>query len=48
MGEFTTSNKAQSILDEAQAMVEGQTRQSMQDTVSGNSVEDILREREAI
>ena len=50
MGEFTTSNKeAQSILDEAQAMVEGQTRQSMPEPpVSGNSVEDILREREAI
>ena len=45
MGEFTTSNKeAQSILDEAQAMVEGQTRQSMPEPpVSGNSVEDILK-----
>jgi len=30
-------------------MVEGQTRQSMPEPpVSGNSVEDILREREAI
>ena len=49
MGEFTTSNKeAQSILDEAQAMVEGQTRQSMPEPpVSGNSVEDILRERDS-
>ena len=50
MGEFTTSNgDAQSILDEAQAMVEGQTRQSMPEPpVSGSSVEDILRERESI
>jgi hypothetical protein len=50
MGEFTTyNNEAQSILDEAQAMVEGQTRQSMPEPpVSVSSIEDILKEREAI
>lgn len=49
MGEFTTSNnEAQSILDEAQAMVEGQTRQSMPEPPVNNSIEDILKEREAI
>ena len=49
MGEFTTSNnEAQSILDEAQAMVEGQTRQSMPEPPISNSIEDILKEREAI
>ena len=49
MGEFTTSNnEAQSILDEAQAMVEGQTRQSMPEPPVSNSIEDILKEREAI
>ena len=49
MGEFTTSNnEAQSILDEAQAMVEGQTRQSMPEPPVSSSVEDILKEREAI
>ena len=50
MGEFTTSNgEAQSILDEAQAMVEGQTRQNMPEPpISGNGIEDILKEREAI
>ena len=49
MGEFTSSNKeAQSILDEAQAMVEGQTRQSMPEPPANNSIEDILKEREAI
>jgi len=49
MGEFTTSNnEAQSILDEAQAMVEGRTRQSMPEPPVSNSIEDILKEREAI
>ena len=49
MGEFTTSNnEAQSILDEAQAMVEGQTRQSMPEPPVSNSIEDILKEREVI
>ena len=49
MGEFTTSNgDAQSILDEAQAMVEGQTRQNMPEPPINNSIEDILKEREAI
>jgi len=49
MGEFTASNnEAQSILDEAQAMVEGQTRQSMPEPPVSNSIEDILKEREAI
>ena len=49
MGEFTTSNnEAQSILDEAQAMVEGQTRQSMPEPPVSNSIEEILKEREAI
>jgi len=49
MGEFTTSNnEAQAILDEAQAMVEGQTRQSMPEPPVSNSIEDILKEREAI
>ena len=49
MGEFTTSNgDAQAILDEAQAMVEGQTRQNMPEPPISNSVEDILKEREAI
>ena len=49
MGEFTTSNnEAQSILDEAQAMVEGQTRQRMPEPPVSNSIEDILKEREAI
>jgi division protein CdvB (Snf7/Vps24/ESCRT-III family) len=49
MGEFTTSNnEAQSILDEAQAMVEGQTRQNMPEPPINNSIEDILKEREAI
>ena len=48
-GEFTTSNgDAQSILDEAQAMVEGQTRQNMPEPPINNSIEDILKEREAI
>ena len=48
-GEFTTTNNAaQSILDEAQAMVEGQTRQSMPEPPVSSSVEDILKEREAI
>ena len=48
-GEFTTTNNAaQSILDEAQAMVEGQTRQSMPEPPVSNSIEDILKEREAI
>ena len=42
MGEFTTSN------NEAQAMVEGQTRQSMPEPPVSNSIEDILKEREAI
>jgi division protein CdvB (Snf7/Vps24/ESCRT-III family) len=42
MGEFTTSNgDAQSILDEAQAMVEGQTRQNMPEPPINNSIEDI-------
>ena len=49
MGEFTTSNgDAQSILDEAQAMVEGQTRQNMPEPPISNGIEDILKEREAI
>ena len=49
MGEFTTSNnEAQSILDEAQAMVEGQTRQSMPEPPESSSIEDILKEREAV
>jgi division protein CdvB (Snf7/Vps24/ESCRT-III family) len=49
MGEFTTSNgDAQSILDEAQAMVEGQTRQNMPEPPINNSIEAILKEREAI
>ena len=49
MGEFTTSNgDAQSILDEAQAMVEGQTRQNTPEPPINNSIEDILKEREAI
>jgi len=49
MGEFTTSNgDAQAILDEAQAMVEGQTRQNMPEPPINNSIEDILKEREAI
>ena len=49
MCEFTTSNgDAQSILDEAQAMVEGQTRQNMPEPPINNSIEDILKEREAI
>jgi division protein CdvB (Snf7/Vps24/ESCRT-III family) len=49
MGEFTASNnEAQSILNDAQAMVEGQTRQSMPEPPASNSIEDILKEREAI
>ena len=49
MGEFTTSNnEAQSILNEAQAMVEGQTIQNMPEPPASNSIEDILKEREAI
>ena len=49
MGEFTTSNnEAQSILNEAQAMVEGQTIQNMPEPPANTSVEDILKEREAI
>jgi division protein CdvB (Snf7/Vps24/ESCRT-III family) len=49
MGEFTTSNgDAQSILDEAQAMVEGQTRQNMPEPPINSSIEAILKEREAI
>ena len=49
MGEFTTSNnEAQSILNEAQAMVEGQTIQNMPELPANTSVEDILKEREAI
>ena len=49
MGEFSTSNnEAQSILNEAQAMVEGQTRQSMPEPPASNSVEEILKQREAI
>ena len=42
MGEFTTSN------NEAQAMVEGQTRQSMPEPPVSSKIEDILKEREAI
>ena len=49
MGEFTTSNnEAQSILNEAQAMVEGQTIQNMPEPPANTSIEDILKEREAI
>ena len=49
LGEFTTSNnEAQAILNEAQAMVEGQTIQNMPEPPASNSIEDILKEREAI
>ena len=49
MGEFNTqNNEAQAILNEAQAMVEGQTIQNMPEPPASNSIEDILKEREAI
>ena len=49
MGEFNTSNnEAQAILNEAQAMVEGQTIQNMPEPPTSTSIEDILKEREAI
>ncbi|MEC7711366.1 MAG: hypothetical protein VX587_03555 [Thermoproteota archaeon] len=49
MGEFTTqNNEAQAILNEAQAMVEGQTIQNMPEPPASNSIDDILKEREAI
>ena len=49
MGEFNTSNnEAQAILNEAQAMVEGQTIQNMPEPPVSTSIEDILKEREAI
>ena len=49
MGEFNTqNNEAQAILNEAQAMVEGQTIQNMPEPPVSNSIEDILKEREAI
>ena len=49
LGEFTTSNnEAEAILNEAQAMVEGQTRQNMPEPPISNSIDDILKEREAI
>jgi len=49
MGEFNTqNNEAQAILNEAQAMVEGQTIQNMPEPPVSTSIEDILKEREAI
>ena len=49
IGEFTTQNsEAESILAEANAIAEGELRQSMPEPPVSNSVEDILREREAI
>tara|TARA_Y100000590_G_scaffold59154_1_gene62718 strand:- start:1367 stop:2047 length:681 start_codon:yes stop_codon:yes gene_type:complete len=49
MGEFNMQNKeAQAILNEAQAMVEGQTIQNMPEPPVSNSIDDILKEREAI
>ena len=49
MGEFNTqNNEAQAILNEAQAMVEGQTIQNMPEPPASNSIDDILKEREAI
>ena len=49
MGEFNTqNNEAQAILNEAQAMVEGQTIQNMPEPPVSNSIDDILKEREAI
>ncbi len=49
LGEFTTSNnEAEAILNEAQAMVEGQTRQNMPEPPITNGIDEILKEREAI
>ena len=49
MGEFSASNKeAESILAEANAIAEGEFRKTMPEPPISNSVEDILREREAI
>ena len=49
LGEFTTSNnEAEAILNEAQAMVEGQTRQNMPEPPISNGIDEILKEREAI
>ena len=49
LGEFTASNnEAEAILNEAQAMVEGQTRQNMPEPPISNGIDEILKEREAI
>ena len=49
LGEFTTSNnEAEAILNEAQSMVEGQTRQNMPEPPISNGIDEILKEREAI
>ena len=49
MGEFSASNKeAESILAEANAIAEGEFSKTMPEPPMSNSVEDILKEREAI
>ena len=44
----STNSEAQSILAEAQSIVEGQTRQSMPEPPSTTTIESILQEREQI
>ena len=44
----STNSESQSILEEAQSVVEGQTRQSMPEPPSTTSIESILKEREQI
>ena len=44
----STNSESQSILEEAQSIVEGQTRQSMPEPPSTTSIESILKEREQI
>ena len=44
----STNSDAQSILEEAQSIVEGQARQSMPDPPSATTIDTILQEREQI
>ena len=44
----STNSDAQSILEEAQSIVEGQARQSMPEPPSTTTIDTILQERERI
>ena len=49
LGQIETNNSdAMSILEEAQSIVEGQTRQTMPEPPSTTTIESILQEREKI